>query len=214
MISYCQISYPWVIIFFRLFLLHLRFIQFAHHLGNTTESAAPSHLLSVRRPLARPPPRHQETIVHFAPVPCQTPVLAHRFTCQSLLSMTKIILAQLTLCYHETVARHVNEYASGSRCQHARHTYKAAIPARFASTQDDAMTKRKPSVNTITSQSMVQDIILRYPQTIAVFNRHRLACPGCYISPHHTIADTAREYTISVEPLLADLNGALPAEPV
>ncbi|MFC2016019.1 DUF1858 domain-containing protein [Chloroflexota bacterium] len=69
--------------------------------------------------------------------------------------------------------------------------------------------KQKLYADAITSESMVQEVILRHPQTIAVFNQHRLACPGCYISPFHTIADTAREHALPVEPLLADLNGAI-----
>lgn len=61
----------------------------------------------------------------------------------------------------------------------------------------------------ITADSIVQGIIERHPQTIAIFARHGLQCVGCYISPFHTIADSAREHAMSVEPLLDDLNQAV-----
>jgi len=68
------------------------------------------------------------------------------------------------------------------------------------------------STQQIKDDSLVQDVVERYPQTIPIFNHHGLQCVGCYISPFHTIADTAREYALAVEPLLADLNQALVAQ--
>jgi hybrid cluster-associated redox disulfide protein len=61
----------------------------------------------------------------------------------------------------------------------------------------------------ITAGSLVQEVIECHPQTIAVFVHHGLQCVGCDISPFHTIADTAREYALALEPLLGDLNGAV-----
>jgi hybrid cluster-associated redox disulfide protein len=61
----------------------------------------------------------------------------------------------------------------------------------------------------ITADSRVQDVVACHPQTIAVFARHGLQCVGCYISPFHTIADTAREYAMALQPLLDDLNRAM-----
>lgn len=63
----------------------------------------------------------------------------------------------------------------------------------------------------ITAESLIHQIIERYPQTVEVFVQHRLQCAGCCISPFHTIADSARECAVSIEPLLRDLNQALPA---
>jgi hybrid cluster-associated redox disulfide protein len=63
----------------------------------------------------------------------------------------------------------------------------------------------------ITADSLVQEVVERHPQAISVFSRHGLQCVGCYISPFHTIADTAREYALHLEPLLGDLNGAIAA---
>jgi hybrid cluster-associated redox disulfide protein len=68
------------------------------------------------------------------------------------------------------------------------------------------------SVERITADSLVQDIVQRYPVAIAVFARHGLRCVGCYISPFHTIADTAREYAMAIDPLLGDLNRAIAIE--
>jgi hybrid cluster-associated redox disulfide protein len=64
------------------------------------------------------------------------------------------------------------------------------------------------SIQPITADSLVQDVIESHPQTIRIFNQHGLRCVGCYISPYHTVADTAREYALSIEPLLGELNKA------
>ncbi len=58
----------------------------------------------------------------------------------------------------------------------------------------------------ITADSLVQEVVECHPQTISLFNHHGLQCVGCYISSFHTIADTAREYAIALEPLLRELN--------
>lgn len=66
----------------------------------------------------------------------------------------------------------------------------------------------------ITADCLVQNVIEQHPQTIPVFNRHGLQCVGCYISPFHTIADSAREYAMRLDSLLRDLNQAItPAAP-
>jgi hybrid cluster-associated redox disulfide protein len=61
----------------------------------------------------------------------------------------------------------------------------------------------------ITAGCLVHEVVERHPQVIAVFQRHGLRCVGCYISNYHTIADSAREYALDVEPLLNDLNRAV-----
>jgi hybrid cluster-associated redox disulfide protein len=63
----------------------------------------------------------------------------------------------------------------------------------------------------ITADCLVQDVVELHPQTILIFARYGLQCVGCYISPFHTIADSAREYTMALEPLLSDLNQAIAA---
>lgn len=65
------------------------------------------------------------------------------------------------------------------------------------------------SANRITSHTLVQEIVDDHPVTVLVFVRRGMHCPGCYMSPFHTIADSARAYSISVEPLVRDLNHAV-----
>jgi len=64
----------------------------------------------------------------------------------------------------------------------------------------------KPASTSISADCLVKEIVERYPETIGVFARHGLQCPGCYISPFHTLVDTAREYALPLEPLLGELN--------
>ncbi len=65
--------------------------------------------------------------------------------------------------------------------------------------------------NQITADCLVQEVVERHPQAVAIFTRHRLQCVGCYIAPYHTIADSAREYALPLEPLLDDFNRAIAA---
>lgn len=64
----------------------------------------------------------------------------------------------------------------------------------------------------IAADCLVQEVVVCYPQTVPVFVRHRLPCAGCVISPFHTLADSAREFAIELEPLLDDLNRAVAGE--
>ena len=69
-----------------------------------------------------------------------------------------------------------------------------------------------PARERIVATCVVQEVVERYPQTVAIFVHRGLNCVGCYISPFHTIADTAREYALALEPLLGDLNRAIGEE--
>lgn len=69
----------------------------------------------------------------------------------------------------------------------------------------------KPTEITITADCLVYTVVELHPQVIPVFVRHGLQCPGCYIAPYHTIADTAREYGLGLGRLLGDLNSAIGA---
>ena len=57
--------------------------------------------------------------------------------------------------------------------------------------------------------ALILEVVESYPQTVAVFNDLNMACPGCHISPFHTIADSAREYGLQSDILLQALNDAL-----
>ncbi|HSJ53304.1 MAG TPA: DUF1858 domain-containing protein [Anaerolineae bacterium] len=61
---------------------------------------------------------------------------------------------------------------------------------------------------TISAGSLVQEVVEHHPETVLVFVRHGLQCVGCTISPFHTIADSAREHAVALEPLLGALNRA------
>ena len=61
----------------------------------------------------------------------------------------------------------------------------------------------------ITPNTIILEVVENYPQTIAVFNALNMACPGCHISPFHTVAESAREYGLRLDELLQALNNAL-----
>jgi hybrid cluster-associated redox disulfide protein len=68
------------------------------------------------------------------------------------------------------------------------------------------------SCEPVTADYLVQEVVEHHPQTIAIFARHGMQCVGCYISPFHTIADSAREHAMALESLLGDLNQAITAQ--
>lgn len=61
----------------------------------------------------------------------------------------------------------------------------------------------------ITLDTCILDLIEGYPRTVAVFNTLNMACPGCYISPFHTVSDSAREYNLHPGELLQALKDAV-----
>ena len=52
---------------------------------------------------------------------------------------------------------------------------------------------------------MVAEVMERWPVSVGVFNRRRMACPGCVMAPFMTIAEAATSYGLSPEELKADL---------
>ena len=61
----------------------------------------------------------------------------------------------------------------------------------------------------VSAGTVVKALVEQHPEAISVFIQHRLHCVGCQISGLHTIADTAREHSMEIEPLLHDLNLAV-----
>jgi hybrid cluster-associated redox disulfide protein len=51
----------------------------------------------------------------------------------------------------------------------------------------------------------VSDVMRRWPATVAVFVRRRMACPGCAMAGFMTVAAAAREYRLPPAELLAEL---------
>ncbi|MGA9347267.1 MAG: DUF1858 domain-containing protein [Anaerolineae bacterium] len=58
----------------------------------------------------------------------------------------------------------------------------------------------------ITAEMGINEVVTKYPQTIKVFFHYGMKCTGCYISGFHSIAESAKQYDIELEPLLSDLN--------
>lgn len=63
----------------------------------------------------------------------------------------------------------------------------------------------------ITRDMTIEDIILTYPQTIAVFKQFGLDCMECQISAFEAIEHGANVHHIDVEDLLRELNRAIGA---
>jgi hybrid cluster-associated redox disulfide protein len=52
---------------------------------------------------------------------------------------------------------------------------------------------------------IVADVLARWPQTIPVFMRHRMACVGCPIAPFETLAEVAAIYALNLGRFLNEL---------
>lgn len=56
---------------------------------------------------------------------------------------------------------------------------------------------------------IVEDLLARWPETVPVFLRLKMACVGCDLAGFETVAEAAQAYGIAVERLLADLTAAI-----
>lgn len=59
------------------------------------------------------------------------------------------------------------------------------------------------------ADSIVAEVMQRWPSTVAVFVRRRMACPGCALSPFITVAEAARAYGLPAAELLVELDLSL-----
>jgi hybrid cluster-associated redox disulfide protein len=57
--------------------------------------------------------------------------------------------------------------------------------------------------------TLVADILNRWPPTQQVFLRHRMACLGCEMAGFETLASAAEIYHLPLERLIAELQVAL-----
>ncbi|VAW43416.1 hypothetical protein MNBD_CHLOROFLEXI01-2854 [hydrothermal vent metagenome] len=55
----------------------------------------------------------------------------------------------------------------------------------------------------------VDGILARWPQTIQVFRRYKLACVGCTIGPYCDINMVADIYNVPLQQFLDDLNAVI-----
>lgn len=53
------------------------------------------------------------------------------------------------------------------------------------------------------------ELMAHWPQTIAVFMRHRMLCVGCLIGPFHTLGDACVEYDLDERALISELKDAI-----
>jgi hybrid cluster-associated redox disulfide protein len=67
----------------------------------------------------------------------------------------------------------------------------------------------KPASQMITAEMITKEVVTKYPQTIKVFFHHGMQCTGCYISGFHSIAESAKQWGVELEPLLNDLNDVI-----
>ena len=58
----------------------------------------------------------------------------------------------------------------------------------------------------------VDEVMRRWPTTIAVFRRRQMACVGCAVAPFTTIGEAAAIYGIPVDRLLTELTSAVRKE--
>ena len=58
----------------------------------------------------------------------------------------------------------------------------------------------------ITAETKVDEMTQRYPATAVLLLKMGVQCVGCYVSPHHTVADMAKEWRLNLGRLLKQLN--------
>jgi hybrid cluster-associated redox disulfide protein len=51
----------------------------------------------------------------------------------------------------------------------------------------------------------VAEVMERWPQTVAVFLRHRMACVGCPMAPFETLAEVAAIYDLDLSRFASEL---------
>jgi hybrid cluster-associated redox disulfide protein len=59
--------------------------------------------------------------------------------------------------------------------------------------------------------TVIEQLLQQHPQTLCVFVKHRMLCPGCPAEAFHTVAEAARTHGFALDPLLAELRAAIAA---
>ncbi len=59
------------------------------------------------------------------------------------------------------------------------------------------------------SQLTVDQVLARWPQTLAVFLHHHMACAGCVMAPFETVAEAAAIYHLELPRFLSALQPAI-----
>ncbi|MCL4302626.1 MAG: DUF1858 domain-containing protein [Anaerolineae bacterium] len=61
----------------------------------------------------------------------------------------------------------------------------------------------------ISADLTVAEILSRWPQTVPVFLRHRLACVGCVMAPFETLTDITLIYQLNLDLFIKELQQAI-----
>ena len=69
--------------------------------------------------------------------------------------------------------------------------------------------KQSSSIN---PEMVVDEIMRRWPATVAVVLRYRMFCVGCPIGTFHTVAEVCREHQIDEADFLVELESAVRGE--
>lgn len=69
-------------------------------------------------------------------------------------------------------------------------------------------TQQAERQSALTVDLTVADVLARWPQTVPVFLRYRLACVGCSLCRFEQIADVAATYGLNLDRFLHDLRQA------
>jgi hybrid cluster-associated redox disulfide protein len=67
------------------------------------------------------------------------------------------------------------------------------------------------SVPVIDADAIVRAVMDAHPETVGVFVRRRMHCPGCAMSAFITVAEAAASYAVEAEELVRDLRAAVAA---
>lgn len=61
----------------------------------------------------------------------------------------------------------------------------------------------------ISDQSIVGSVMDSRPETVAVFLRNRMHCPGCVMARFMTLAEAAQSHGVAVDALVSDLRAEM-----
>ncbi|BCG47590.1 Uncharacterized protein GEOBRER4_n2427 [Citrifermentans bremense] len=61
----------------------------------------------------------------------------------------------------------------------------------------------------ISKEMTISEILRRYPETLPVFERHRLDCYDCQLADIEQLEHGATVHKIDIESLLRELNGSI-----
>ncbi|MEK7487893.1 MAG: DUF1858 domain-containing protein [Patescibacteria group bacterium] len=67
----------------------------------------------------------------------------------------------------------------------------------------------KKKTSAITKDSIISDVVLAHPETIAIFLQYGLHCVGCSMAQFDTIASGARSHGVNPEYIVKDIHARI-----